>query len=215
MTVKGKICGLNSPESIEAAVSGGAAFIGIVFYPLSPRYVTPEKAADLVRTVPASVVTVGLFVDPDDEVLNRTLETVELNMLQLHGSEPPERIQEIGDSFGRQTMKAIKVESGADVDAAHAYEEAADWLLFDAKAPKTMAGALPGGNALAFDWELLEGRAWARPWMLSGGLSAENVAEAVRTSGATAVDVSSGVEDKPGTKSPKKITQFLDTIKAL
>jgi len=215
MTVSAKICGLNTPESVAAAVSGGADFIGIVFYPPSPRYVPPEQAADLIRALPSSVTSVGLFVDASDDVISESLESVELDMLQLHGSESPDRVRELGEVFGRKTMKAIKVETAADVEAAKAYDDSADWLLFDAKPPKDMTGALPGGNALAFDWHLLEGRSWEKPWMLSGGLNIGNVVEAISISGATAVDVSSGVEDRPGFKSPSMIANFLNAIKTL
>ena len=215
MTVSAKICGLNTPESIDAAVSGGADFIGIVFYPPSPRYVRPEQAANLIRSLPSSVTSVGLFVDASDDVISECLESVQLDMLQLHGSESPDRVRELREMFGRQTMKAIKVETAADVEAAGAYDDSADWLLFDAKPPKDMTGALPGGNAVAFDWHLLEDRSWKKPWMLSGGLNAENVVEAISISGATAVDVSSGVEDRPGFKNPETIANFLNTIKTL
>lgn len=215
MGISAKICGLNTPESIDAAVSGGADFIGIVFFPPSPRYVAPDKAAELVRAVPSTVTSVGLFVDASDDVIAETLETVSLDMLQLHGSESPDRIHELGGKFGLKTMKAIKVESAADIGAVSEYADSADWLLFDAKAPKNMVSALPGGNALAFDWYLLQGRSWKRPWMLSGGLNADNVSEAVSISGATAVDVSSGVEDRPGNKNPSLIGRFLDTIRSL
>ena len=214
MTVSAKICGLNTAESIDAAVSGGAAFVGIVFFPPSPRYVAPDMAAGLIRAVPSTVTSVGLFVDATDDVIAQTLEFVDLDMLQLHGSESPDRVQELREKFGRKTMKAIKVESAADIEAAMRFEDSSDWLLFDAKAPKTMTGALPGGNALAFDWHLLEGRSWKRPWMLSGGLNSDNVAEAVSISGAIAVDVSSGVEDRPGAKNPALIKRFLDTVEA-
>ena len=215
MTVSAKICGLNTAESIAAAVSGGADFVGIVFYPPSPRYVPPEQAADLVRTLPSSVTSVGLFVDASDDVISESLESVKLDMLQLHGNESPDRVRELRETFGRKTIKAIKVETAADVEAAGAYDGSADWLLFDAKPPKNMTGALPGGNALAFDWHLLEDRSWKKPWMLSGGLNAENVVEAISISGATAVDVSSGVEDRPGFKNPTMITNFLNAIKTL
>ena len=215
MTVSAKICGLNTQESVAAAVSGGADFIGIVFYPPSPRYVPPEQAAALIRTLPSSVTSVGLFVDASDDVISESLKSVRLDMLQLHGNESPDRVRELREMFGRKTMKAIKVETAADVEAAGAYDDSADWLLFDANPPKDMTGALPGGNALAFDWHLLEDRSWKKPWMLSGGLNVENVVEAISISGATAVDVSSGVEDRPGFKNPSMIATFLSTIKTL
>ncbi len=215
MGISAKICGLNTAESVATAVSGGAGFVGIVFFPPSPRYVVPDKAVELVRAVPRTVTSVGLFVDASDSVIGETLETVSLDMLQLHGSESPDRIHELGGRFGLKTMKAVKVGSAADLEAASEYDDSADWLLFDAKAPRTMAGALPGGNAVSFDWRLLQGRSWKRPWMLSGGLDVDNVSEAVSISGATAVDVSSGVEDRPGSKNPSLIGRFLDTVAAL
>ena len=215
MGVSAKICGLNTLESVAAAVSGDAGFIGFVFFPPSPRYVAPDEAAALARAVPPTVTTVGLFVDASDDVIAETLRTVNLDMLQLHGNESPDRVRELGGRFGLETMKAIKVESAADVEAASEYDESADWLLFDAKAPRDMEGALPGGNAVTFDWRLLRGWSRKRPWMLSGGLDADNVSEAASISGAGVVDVSSGVEDRPGNKNPRLIERFLDTVGAL
>lgn len=215
MGVSAKICGLNTLESVAAAVSGDAGFIGFVFFPPSPRYVAPDEAAVLSRVVPPTVTTVGLFVDASDDVIAETLRTVNLDMLQLHGNESPDRVRELGGRFGLETMKAIKVESAADVEAASEYDESADWLLFDAKAPRDMEGALPGGNAVTFDWRLLRGWSRERPWMLSGGLDADNVSEAASISGAVVVDVSSGVEDRPGSKNPRLIERFLDTVGAL
>ena len=215
MGVSAKICGLNTLESVIAAVSGGAGFVGFVFFPPSPRCVTPDEAAALSRAAPPTVTTVGLFVDASDDVIAETLRTVSLDMLQLHGSESPNRVRELGNRFGLETMKAIKVETAADVEAASEYDESADWLLFDARPPRDMAGALPGGNAVSFDWRLLRGWSRERPWMLSGGLDADNVSEAASISGAAAVDVSSGVEDRPGRKNPRLIERFLDTVRAL
>ena len=215
MGVSAKICGLNTLESVAAAVSGDAGFIGFVFFPPSPRYVAPDEAAVLSRVVPPTVTTVGLFVDASDDVIAETLRTVNLDMLQLHGNESPDRVRELGGRFGLETMKAIKVESAADVEAASEYDESADWLLFDAKAPRDMEGALPGGNAVTFDWHLLRGWSRKQPWMLSGGLDADNVSEAASISGAGVVDVSSGVEDRPGSKNPRLIERFLETVGAL
>jgi len=209
MPVDAKICGINSAPALEAAVAGGARFAGFVFYARSPRALDAEAAAALTARMPRSITRVGLFVDETNETLDSILRQVSLEMLQLHGQESPARVAEIRRRFGRPVMKAIKVASAADVDSAGTYDGVADLLLFDAKAPPQMAGALPGGNALSFDWELLAGRRWNRPWMLSGGLTVANLAEAVRTAGAPAVDVSSGVEDRPGLKNPGKITAFL------
>lgn len=215
MTIAAKICGLSDAETLRAAVEAGAALVGFVFYPPSPRAVTPAQAKALAADVPAGVQKVGLFVDPDDALLDEVLAAVSLDLLQLHGQERPERVAEIAKRTGVPVMKVIKVAERADIEAAHAYEDVADRLLFDAKAPKTMADALPGGNGLVFDWNLLGGKSWRRPWMLSGGLDAGNVADAVRISGAPAVDVSSGVETAPGAKDPAAIKAFLDAVKAL
>ena len=215
MAIETKICGINSAQAMGAAIDGGADFVGLVFYPPSPRHVGPDAAAALCAPVPEGVVKVGLFVDIVDAILDAVVAQVSLDLLQLHGNEAPGRVREIADRTGIAVMKAIKVESAADVDGAEAYAGVADRLLFDAKAPAEMTGALPGGNALNFDWRLLSGRRWGRPWMLSGGLDADNLADAVGISGAGAVDVSSGVEDAPGAKSAAKIAAFLACAKAL
>ena len=215
MPVQAKICGINSAAAMRAAVEGGADFVGLVFYPPSPRAVTAEAAAALAALVPAGIAKVGLFVDIDDATLDGITAAVPLDLLQLHGAETPARVAEIRRRTGLPAMKAIKVAAAADVAAAEAYLGTADRLLFDAKAPSGMKGALPGGNALKFDWELIAGRAWPLPWMLSGGLDARNVAEAVRVAGAPAVDVSSGVESAPGAKDCARIRDFLNVVKAL
>ncbi len=215
MSVLAKICGLRTPEAVTVAVTGGADFIGFVFYPPSPRAVSPGLAAGLGRPIPTGIGKVGLFVDASDDDIAAVLAKAPLDMLQLHGAESPERVTAIKDRFGLPTIKAIKVAERADIDLADTFDQVADWLLFDAKAPKTMADALPGGNGLIFDWNLLAGRRWASPWMLSGGLDADNLAEAVAISGAPAVDVSSGVEASPGTKDPARISAFLKVAKGL
>ena len=202
-----KICGITTEEAIDAAVEHGAAFIGLVFFARSPRCVTAERAAELLDLLPEDVIKVGLFVDPDDALLEEVLTHVRLDMVQLHGDESPARVMEIRQEFAIPVMKAILIATAADLDAADAYCDAADWLLFDARPPD--GADRPGGNAAAFDWTLLKGRSWPLPWMLAGGLTADNVAEAARQSGAVAVDVSSGVEDRPGVKSAAKIKAFL------
>ncbi|HTC18883.1 MAG TPA: phosphoribosylanthranilate isomerase [Stellaceae bacterium] len=207
MSVAVKICGLSSADGVAAAVAGGAKFVGFVFYPPSPRHLTPEQAAALVAGVPAGITRVGVFVDPEDDLLERVLAKSPLDMIQLHGDEAPERVGAIKKKFGKQAMKAIKIAGEADLGAASPYFGDADWLMFDARPPRE--ATRPGGNALAFDWELLHARRWPLPWMLSGGLHAGNLAEAVRISGAKAVDVSSGVETRPGVKDPAKIREFL------
>jgi phosphoribosylanthranilate isomerase len=213
MSIEVKICGVNAPEALAAAVAGGADYVGFAFYPRSPRYVTPEAAHALAAQAPARVTKVGLAVDLDDAALAAILEAVPLDMWQLHGGESPARVAQIKERFGLPVMKAVKIAESADLAAAEPYFGVADRLLFDAKPPKEMTEALPGGNALAFDWHLLAGRTWPLPWMLSGGLDPGNVAEAARIAGARAVDVSSGIEDRPGLKNPDKIRAFLAAAK--
>ena len=214
MSVAAKICGLSSEEAVAAAVEGGAAFLGFVFYPPSPRSVSPARAAALCAELPTSVRRVGLFVDADNAAIEMALEAVPLDILQFHGHESPERVAKVKARFGRPVMKAIPVASAEDVTAASRYEDCADFLLFDAKPPRCDS-ALPGGNGLAFDWHLIAGSAWRLPWMLSGGLNAALLADAVRISGATAVDVSSGVERRPGDKDPARIREFLTVARSL
>jgi phosphoribosylanthranilate isomerase len=215
LAVSVKICGLSTPDAVAAAVAGGAAYVGFVFYPPSPRAVSTERAATLARLVPDRVKRVALFVDPDDELIRLVAQRVPLDMVQLHGAETPSRVTAIKALAGLPAMKAIKIAAAPDVDTAAAYLDTADMLLFDAKVPETRPGALPGGNAASFDWQLLAGRKWARPWMLSGGLNAANLAEAVGISGARIVDVSSGVETRPGVKDPERIRALLEAAKGL
>ncbi len=215
MAIDIKICGINSAPALDAAVKGGARFVGFVFYARSPRALDAEAAAALAGRVPRGISRVGLIVDESNESIDAILRQVPLDMLQLHGQETPARVGEIRRRFGKPVMKAIKVATAADVESAAAFDGTADWLLFDAKAPPQMANALPGGNAVSFDWSLLADRRWNRPWMLSGGLNAGNLAEAVRVTSATVVDVSSGVEDRPGLKSPEKIAAFLELARRL
>lgn len=215
MAIETKICGVNSLAAVEAAAKGGADLIGLNFYPPSPRAVTPEEAAQLAGRAPPGVTRVGVFVDPDDDQLAATLAKVPLDLLQLHGNESPRRVAEIRARFARPVMKVIKLAQPEDLAAAADFAPLVDRLMFDAKAPKGAKNALPGGNATAFDWRILAGKSWPRPWMLAGGLTPENLAEAVRTTGARSVDVSSGVEDGPGRKSPAKIAAFLAAAKAL
>lgn len=214
MTVAAKICGLSEPESLRAAVAGGARYVGFVFYPRSPRAIAPPMAAELARLLPTGVRSVGLFVDPDDEFLEHVTGQVPLDLIQLHGAETPRRIAEIKARYALPVMKAVKIGGPEDLTAAMEAAEVADRLLFDAKPPAKVS-ALPGGNGIAFDWTILAGRRWPRPWMLSGGLTVENVAEAVRVTGATEVDVSSGVEDRPGHKDPALVRAFLAAVGSL
>lgn len=215
MTVTAKICGVNSMAAVRAVVAGRASHIGFVFYPPSPRFVTPEQAADLMADLPDSIVPVGLFVDAEDDWVDAVCAAAPLRMLQLHGKETPERAAALKTRHNRLVMKAVSVAETSDVDRADDYTDAADWLLFDAKPPPTMTDALPGGNAVRFDWSLMAGRTWPIPWMLAGGIDAENVGRAAREANARVVDVSSSVEDAPGVKSPEKITEFLAAVAAL
>ena len=213
MTLAVKICGLSSEAAVTAAVTGGAAYLGFNFYPPSPRAVTAQKAARLCSAVPAGIARVGLFVDADDDTIGAVLAEAQVDILQFHGNESPERVAEARLRFARPVMKAVAVAAPEDVLGAARYEVVADLLLFDTKPPRG-PGALPGGNGFAFDWDLIAGRSWKREWMLSGGLTAELLPEAVRISGATMVDVSSGVERRPGEKDPDKIRAFLAAARA-
>jgi phosphoribosylanthranilate isomerase len=214
MTIAAKICGLNSEPAVAAAIEGGAAYLGFVFYPPSPRAIDPARAAALCAAVPSGVKRVGLFVDADDAAIRAVLDQAPIDMLQFHGHESPERVVAAKLRFNRPVIKAVAIAGPEDVAAAEQYEDDADMLLFDAKPPRR-ADALPGGNGLAFDWRLIAGHRWPRPWMLSGGLSAELLPEAVAASGASAVDVSSGVERRPGDKDPDKIREFLKVARTL
>ena len=210
--VEAKICGLSTPETIDAAVAGGARWVGFVTYPRSPRHVASNDVLKaLGARVPKSVGRVGLFVDPDDALLDERLATGAIDMLQLQGSETPERVAAIKARTGKLVMKAINVAEAGDVERGiAAYANVADRLMFDAA-----QGILPGGNARAFDWTILSGRSVPLPWFLAGGLTPDNVAEAVRVTGARTVDISSGVESSRGVKSIDLIRAFLDRVKAL
>jgi phosphoribosylanthranilate isomerase len=213
--VAAKICGLKTPETIAAAVDNGAAFVGFNFFAKSPRALEPALAGALGRAVPPSVRKVALLVDDSDDRIAAILGAAPLDLLQLHGHETPERVAAVKATFGVPVMKVIKVSAAADIARAREYETVADWLLFDAQPPATMTDALPGGNAVSFDWTLLRGFRSPLPWMLSGGLTVANLAQAVRESGAPAVDVASGVEDRPGEKNPSKIKAFLELSRSL
>ncbi|UVO52925.1 phosphoribosylanthranilate isomerase [Sphingomonas sp. SUN039] len=207
MSVLTKICGLSTPETLDAAVAGGASHVGFVFFAKSPRNLTPDAAAALAARVPPHVKSVGLFVDPTGDELARILSQVRLDILQLHGHETPETVARVAKTHAREVWKAIPVRSAADRDTAARYKGAADLILYDAKPPE--GADLPGGNGLRFDWTLLSGHRHPLPWALSGGLDPRNVAEAIRVTGAPLVDVSSGVESAPGVKDVDKIAAFL------
>lgn len=215
MAVTAKICGLKTPEAVAAAVEGGASLLGFNFYGRSPRCVDPAAVKQLAARVPPSVQKVGLLVDDSDVRIAEILSRCDLDLLQLHGHETPERVAAIRARFGKEVIKAIPVSEAADLDRAASYGGVADYLMFDAKPPKSMTNALPGGNALSFDWRLLAGRNFPVPWLLAGGLTPDNLIEAVRVSGAPMVDVSSGVEDRPGEKNVSKIKAFLDAVRRI
>lgn len=213
MSVAAKICGLSSEAAVEAAIADGAAYVGFVFYPPSPRAVSPARAGGLCALVPASVKRVALFVDADDAAIAAVLDAASIDILQFHGAESPERVAAVQRQFGCQVMKAVAIAGSQDLAVAARYEDVADMLLFDAKPPP--GATRPGGNGLVFDWQLIAGRSWRLPWMLSGGLTAALLPEAVRTSGARIVDVSSGIETAPGQKDPGKIRAFLEAARGL
>ena len=202
MSASFKVCGLTTPEGVDAAAAAGASHLGFVFYPRSPRHLAPDRAAALASRAPPGVGRVALVVDASDAEIDAILATVPVDLLQLHGAETPERVAALAARV--PVMKAVGVREAADLGALGAYPAAA-WLLVDAKPP---SGGLPGGNGLAFDWGLLAGRAPSRPWMLAGGLAPGTVAEAVRVTGAPCVDVSSGVESAPGVKDAGLIAAF-------
>ena len=207
MAVGAKICGLTTPNAVASAVDGGARFVGFVFFARSPRYLPPDAARALSHLVPSDVRRVGLVVDADDNELSSLVAESGIDVLQLHGSESPERAAAIRARFGLPIIKALAVKCASDLETARQYEGIADWLLFDAPAPS--GATRPGGNAARFDWHVLRGKTWSTPWILAGGLTAANVGDAVACTGASLVDVSSGVEDPNGRKSPALIAAFL------
>ena len=208
-----KICGLNDPETLEAALSLGADMVGFVHYACSPRHVPPDRCRALSRQVRGRALRVALVVDASDEELDAVAEALDPDLLQLHGSESPERVAAIRARLGRPVMKAVGIGGADDLAALHAYAEVADRLLVDAKPPKAQ-GALPGGNGATFDWALMRGFDAERPLMLSGGLTPDNVSAAVAATGIAAVDVSSGVEHRPGFKDPDRIAAFIRAARA-
>ena len=202
-----KICGIDTTAAIKAAADGGARYLGFVFFARSPRHLTLDAAATLAAAVPIGIAKVALSVNADDATLDEIVDKVPLDMLQLHGAETPDRVAEVRARYGLPVMKAIGIANEADLPAIADYAQVADQILVDAKPAET--SALPGGNGITFDWRLVQGRRWAVPWMLSGGLTPDNVAEAIRLTGANQLDLSSGVESAPGVKDPGLIQQFL------
>lgn len=212
MTVEVKICGVNSPEALAWAAEAGADFAGFVFFPASPRVVTPEQAGLISASLDGGPRRVGLFVDPGDALLEAALAAAPLDMIQLHGEECPARVAGIRARFGRPVMKALGIATEADLAQIAEYEPVADRLLLDAKPPP--GAVLPGGNAAPFEWRLARLASIRRPWLLAGGLTPGNVAEAIAASGAPGVDVSSGVERARGVKDPALIRAFVAAAKA-
>lgn len=205
--IRVKICGLSRPQDIDAVVAAGAAYAGFVFFGKSPRNVTPAVARDLALLAPVGLAKVALVVNPTDVFLDELTTMVPLDMIQLHGSEPPERVAEVRTRWGLPVMKAVGVADEADLDKLSIYQQVADQILVDAKPPKT--ADLPGGNGLAFDWRLIAGRRWTKPWMLAGGLTPATVDRAIALTGAAQVDVSTGVESAPGVKDAARIAEFV------
>lgn len=211
MDIAIKFCGLTRPQDVSAAVAAGARYVGFVVFPKSPRHLTLDRARTLALEVPAGVAKVALSVDADDAALAALVDQVPVDILQLHGHESPARVAAVRARFGLPVMKAIGIADAGDLAQIDLYQGVADQLLIDAKPPR--GADLPGGNGLAFDWRLLAGRRyWARPWMLAGGLTPGNVAEAVRLTGARQVDVSSGVEAAPGIKDAARMAAFSQAL---
>jgi len=213
MSVEVKICGLKTPAALEAALAGGADYVGLVFFPPSPRNVAPETAAALAAKARGRARIVALTVDPDDALLDAIVAAAAPDLIQLHGDETPERVAEIRARWGRRIIKAVPVETAGDVQEARRYQAVADLVLFDARAPA--ASTRPGGNGAPFDWRSLLGLEDGLPFVLSGGLTPDNVADAIRLTGAAVVDVSSGVESRPGEKDPDLIRRFLRAAKGV
>ena len=207
--IRVKICGLRTAADVAAVAAVGAAYMGLVFFAKSPRYVTLPQARELALTAPPGLAKVALVVDADNATLDAITEAMPLDMLQLHGHESPDRVAELRTRYGLPVMKAVGVADEGDLSALLEYSLAADQLLIDAKPPKN--APLPGGNGLSFDWRLVAQRRWLRPWMLAGGLTPDNVAQAIRLTNARQVDVSSGVETAPGVKDPARIAAFMRT----
>jgi phosphoribosylanthranilate isomerase len=211
MDVKAKICGITTPEALRAALDGGAGWLGFAFFEKSPRNIAPDAAARLAQPVKGRAKVVALAVDPSNADVDRIVAGLRPDLLQLHGKETPARVREIAVRAGCGVIKVLPVSEASDVAAAAAYDGLVDHLMFDAKPPKD--AERPGGLGAPFDWTLLSGRRFARPWFLAGGLDPWNVAAAIKASGAPLVDVSSGVERGPGLKDPALITAFLDAVR--
>lgn len=208
--VRAKICGLRTPDEVRAAAESGAAYIGLMFFPKSPRHLEVAQAKALAAAVPPGLCKVAVTVNAADAYLDQIVAETGVDMLQLHGHEPPDRVRALKDRHGLPVMKVVGVAGPEDLPEIDRYAQVADQLLVETKPVK--GAKLPGGNGIPFDWRLVAGRRWPVPWMLAGGLTPDNVAEALRQSGARQVDVSSGVEAAPGQKDPQKIQAFLSAL---
>lgn len=204
-----KICGIKDLQALNAAITYGARYVGFVFYPLSSRAVTLEQAQILTRHVPTGVKSVGLFVNPTDAELQQIIPSLQLDLIQLHGNESPRRTFDIKTRTSLKVMKAISVQKDVNMQHIEAYEVVSDWLLFDTKTTEH------GGSGQSFDWLLLKGHEFKRPWMLAGGINTANIEEACALLSPSAIDISSGVESQKGVKDPKKIKEFLVKAKNL
>lgn len=211
MSARAKICGLTTPETLDAALTGGAAFVGAVVFPKSPRHIAPLHAATLFERARGKAKVVAVTVDADDALLTEIALILRPDLIQLHGTETPARAEQTRTLTRAGIIKALPIRAHEDFDAAAAWEPFVDHLMFDAKPPE--GSDLPGGVGARFDWTLLAGRAFRRPWFVAGGLNPGNVAQAVRISGAPLVDVSSGVESAPGVKDPARIAAFLEAVR--
>jgi phosphoribosylanthranilate isomerase len=211
MTALVKICGLNSREAVEATLAARADFAGLVFFPASPRHLTLDQARNLAALLRGPLRVVTLMVDPTDAAVQAVMDVIRPDFLQLHGDEPPARVAAIARIAKRPIIKALAIAESADLARAHAYEEVADYFLFDAK--PSPSATRPGGLGAAFDWQLLAGASFKRPWGVAGGLMPDNVARAIRIAGPHFVDASSGVEDAPGKKNPEKIAAFVQAVR--
>ena len=210
-----KICGMNSQTAVDAAIASGVDYLGFVFFPPSPRSLTPEFASSLMEERSDDFKVVAVVVNPSDKLLEEITNHLAPDIFQLHGSETADDIEKIKQKFNTKIIKAIKISEREDFEEVSKFDKVADFLLFDAAAPVNTAHSLPGGNGISFNWNWLSNASLTTPWFLSGGLNISNINEAVRTTGATAVDVSSGVEDKAGIKNNQKIIEFMNTVRTL
>ena len=210
-----KICGMNSQTAVDAAIASGVDYLGFVFFPPSPRSLTPEFASNLMEERSDDFKVVAVVVNPSDKLLEEITNHLAPDIFQLHGSETAEDITNIKQKFNTKIIKAIKISKREDFEEVSKFDKIADFLLFDAAAPVNTHHSLPGGNGISFNWNWLSNVSLATPWFLSGGLNINNIDAAVQTTGATAVDVSSGVEDKAGIKNTQKIIEFMNTVRTL